>query len=207
VIGIDQSYADSGICVVIDRRVKLVNDCKTTQTMSNTEKRIKLQKALTKCFASCCKKSAELQDCKIICIIERIRLQSAKPGSEHFLNLNYIKGMGALNALIVDTASQFDIPVYSVDTRSWKSQVIGTSKPRDNGAFVAPEKYPTVEYCIGLGYKKMIVDYLPTNTRKKHYLVDSDGNKYIFNDNKADSIGIALYGFIPPSSQKLEKEH
>lgn len=204
-IGIDQSYADSGICVAIDRRVRIVNECKTTQSMSNTEKRAKLQKILTKCFASCCKKSTEFESCEVICIIERIRLQSAKPGSEHFLNLNYIKGIGALNALIVDTASKFNIPVYSVDTRSWKSQVVGTSKPREIGHGIPPEKWPTIEYCIGLGLKDQIS--YPVSNKKKHYFVAPDGTRYTFNDNKADSIGIALYGFLPPVNQKLEEEH
>lgn len=166
-----------------------------------------MAKCLRKCFASCVKKSDELQSCQVICIIERIRLQSAKPDSNHFLNLSYIKGIGALNALIVDIASEYGIPVYSVDTRSWKSQVVGTSKPMDNKAFVPPEKWPTIEYCIGIGCKEQIIEILPDNTKKKNYLVDSKSRKYIFNDNKADSIGIALYGFLPPANQKLEEEH
>lgn len=34
--------------------------------------------------------------------------------------------------MIVDTASQYNIPVYSVDTRAWKSASIGTSKEKSN---------------------------------------------------------------------------
>lgn len=206
-IGVDQSYADTGVSICIDGKIVLVKDCKSKQKESNTVKRARLAKFFQKCFASCNEKSRKLEDCEVICIIERIRLQSSKPGTKNFINKDYIKGMGALDCLIIDIASQYNIPAYSVDTRSWKSQVVGTSRPRDNRAFVPPEKYPTVEYCIGLGYKEQIIDILPSDTRKKNYLTDKQGRKYIFNDNKADSIGIALYGFLPPTNQKLEEEH
>ena len=44
----------------------------------------------------------------IICVIERIRLRS-----QGFLNINYIKSIGALNALIVDLMYEYNIKVYS----------------------------------------------------------------------------------------------
>lgn len=204
-IGIDQSYADTGITVAIDGRVRIVKDCKGAYKEPHTLYRLRLAEMLSKCLVSCADKSAEFQSCEIICIIERIRLQSAKPGQkEHFLNLPYIKGIGALNATIVDTAYKHGVPVYSVDTRSWKSQVIGTSKPANNKYGFPEEKWPTIKWVLDNGYSWLITEY--AHPKKRKGVVEIDGSRYTYNDNKADSIGIALYGFIPPAMQKLEVE-
>ena len=205
VIGIDQSYADSGIAVVFDRRLMAVRDCKPSTGCSNTERRALLRQALTRVFSMMQRKASEIQDCEIICIIERIRLQSAKPGEQHFLNLDYIKGIGALNALIVDLAHEYQIPVYSVDTRSWKSQVIGSSRPGRNRYGFPEEKWPTIQWCLDQGYSWLITEQV--SPRKKKAVVERDGERWTYNDNKADAIGIAMYGFINPVNQKLEEEH
>lgn len=204
-IGIDQSYADTGITISIDNKVILVKDCKGKPKESHTLFRLRLSKYLSKCFASCNKKSIDLGDCEVICIIERIRLQSGKPDrKQHFLSLDYIKSIGALNALIVDIATTYDIPVYSVDTRSWKSQVIGTSKPGCNPYNFPEEKWPTIKWCINKGFEKDLIEYV--SPRKKKAVIERAGKRFTYNDNKADSIGISLYGFLPDHIQKLEEE-
>ena len=203
-IGIDQSYADTGITVAIDGRVSVVKDCRGKAKQPHTLFRHRLSQMLSNCLASCNKKSAEFQSCEVICIIERIRLQSAKPGQNHFLNLSYIKSIGALNATIVDVAYKYGIPVYSVDTRSWKSQVIGTSKPMHNKYGFPDEKWPTIKWCLDKGYGWLIAE--EASLKKRKGVVEDGGERYTYNDNKADSIGIALYGFLPPSAQKLEVE-
>lgn len=116
----------------------------------------------------------------------------------------YIKEMGALNATIIDMAYKFDIPVYSVDTRSWKSQVIGTSKTQPNRYGFPPEKWPTIQWCIVHEYEQFIKEEV--SPRKKKAVIERGGKRFTYNDNKADSIGIALYGFLPESKQKLETE-
>lgn len=204
VIGIDQSYADSGIAVVCNGELKSVTECKPASAATNTECRALLKKKLIRIFSMMQRKAEQLDNCEVICIIERIRLQSAKPGEQHFLNLNYIKGIGALNALIVDTAHEYGISVYSVDTRSWKVQVIGSSKPQKNVFGFAEEKWPTIVWCVERGYEKFIIENV--SPRKKKAVVERDDQRFTYNDNKADAIGIAMYGFINPANQKLEEE-
>lgn len=121
------------------------------------------------------------------------------------MNLDYIKGIGALNALIVDLAHEYQIPVYSVDTRSWKSQVIGSSRPGRNRYGFPEEKWPTIQWCLDQGYSWLITEQV--SPRKKKAVIERDGERWTYNDNKADAIGIAMYGFINPVNQKLEEEH
>lgn len=205
VIGIDQSYADSGIAVAFDGKLMAVRECKPSTTTSNTERRALLRQTLIRVFSMMQRKAFDIGDCDVICIIERIRLQSAKPGTQHFLNLDYIKGIGALNALIVDLAYEYQIPVYSVDTRSWKVQVIGSSKPQKNVFGFAEEKWPTIMWCVEKGYEKFIIE--DVSPRKKKAVIERGNKRFTYNDNKADAIGIAMYGFINPANQKLEEEH
>ena len=205
VIGIDQSYADTGITIAYNNQIKRILNVKMKSCKNNTERRKALKKTLIQVFTRMSNKASEIGNCEIICIIERIRLQSAQPGEKHFLNFPYIKGIGALNALIVDTAYDFNIPVYSVDTRSWKSQIVGTSKPKSNKYDLPPEKWPTIEYVIRLGWEQAITDEV-SNRKTKGVVKQVNGVKYTYNDNKADSACIALYGFLPPTKQKLEEE-
>lgn len=204
-IGIDQSYADSGIAVALDGKLMAVRECKPSTTTSNTERRALLRQTLIRVFSMMQRKAFDIGDCEVVCIIERIRLQSAKPGTQHFLNLDYIKGIGALNALIVDLAYEYQIPVYSVDTRSWKVQVTGSSKPLANKYGFAEEKWPTIKWCLSQGYERFIIEEV--SARKKKSVVIKNGERYTYNDNKADAIGIAMYGFISPVNQKLEEEY
>ena len=182
-----------------------VRECRPITTASNTERRALLRQMLIRVFSMMQRKAATIDDCEVVCIIERIRLQSAKPGTQHFLNLDYIKGIGALNALIVDTAHEYQIPVYSVDTRSWKVQVTGSSKPLANKYGFADEKWPTIKWCLIKGYEQHIIE--PVSPRKKKGVVVKGSERYTYNDNKADAIGIAMYAFIDPANQKLEEEY
>ena len=137
---------------------------------------------------------------EVFIIIERIRLQS-----QGFINIDYIKSIGALNAVIVDCAKEFNLPVYSVDTRAWKSAIVGTSKPQNNKLGIDPEKWPTIQFIKRLGYEDKIL--LPVSNRKKKGVFEKNGKRYTYNDDAADSACIALYGFIPKHRQKLELEH
>ena len=202
VIGIDQSYADSGIAVAYNGLLAYVTESKPKSNANNTEKRKQLSEKLDAIFNKAIGKAERFGSCEVICIIERIRLQSAKPGEQHFLNINYIKGIGALNAVIVDTANKYGIKVYSVDTRSWKSRVVGTSRPANNRYGFPSEKWPTIDWCIKKGYGKYIIEEV--SPKKKKCVIEECGNRYTYNDNKADAIGIAMYGFV--SGQKLEEE-
>jgi hypothetical protein len=133
-------------------------------------------------------------------IIERIRLQS-----QGFINIDYIKSIGALNAVIVDCAKQYGLKVYSVDTRAWKSAIVGTSKPMNNKYGINPEKWPTIQFIRRMGFEDKIL--IPVSKRKKTGVIIIDGERYTFNDDAADSACIALYGFLPQNKQKLLLEH
>ena len=197
VIGIDQSYKNAGLTVAVNGEVKSVSSIRLEMLPNNTEKRIEFRNWLVPIVKSVLKKHEAIN---VVCIIERIRLQS-----KGFLSMDYIKSMGALNSLIVDIMYQNHINTFSVDTRAWKSAVVGTSKPQENKYGIAPEKYPTILWNVKNGRKKYIVDYC-VGKRTKSVIVKGD-KKYMYDDDKSDSIGIALYGFLPKKLQKLEQEH
>ena len=164
VIGIDESYKNIGISVIKDNEVIKHKSYSYKGCKNKTEKR-KYVKKMIKYFTNRYK-------CDII-ILERVRHFSAG-----FMSKSYIAATSALIACIVDTAYEFNIPVYSVDTRSWKSQIVGTSKHKENES----KKQPTIDFVqnvLGIDVK---------------------------DDDEADAICIGLYGFIPKEKQKLIKE-
>ena len=99
----------------------------------------------------------------------------------------------------------YGVPVYSVDTRSWKSQVVGTSKPMANRFGVPNEKWPTVKWVIDQGFEdKILVDV--TDTKKRKGTFERGGRRYQYNDDAADSAGIAMYYVVGDRSKlKLER--
>jgi hypothetical protein len=203
VIGIDQSYKNTGISIsaeTYEGKIKLlkVSSIFLEKYSSNSEKRSVLQYKLERIIAKLYNKAEE-----ITCVIERIRLRS-----QGFLNIDYIKSIGALNALIVDTMSLHDIPVYSVDTRCWKAQIVGTSKPGNpnNSYAMEPEKYPTFEW-LKMNYPHLLMSVFidMTGTRKKKNVFEENGRLWKINDDACDSAAISLFGFYG-QKDKLELE-
>ena len=197
VIGIDQSYQDTGISIAFNGQIKMVSHKELKKLDNNSTRRRELKNRLTQVFTSVNNLKQEY-NADVVVLIERIRLQS-----QGFINIDYIKSIGALNALIVDTASSFNFPIYSVDTRAWKSAIIGTSKGRANKYGIDEKKWPTILWCIKKGYGNKIKE--PVSKGKKKGVIEKNGERYTYNDNAADSICIALYGFT--SNQLLQEEH
>lgn len=195
IIGIDESYKRTGVSIVGNDKLILINSIDFSKYKNNSEKRKRLRKSLYKLFA----KVKNLSD-DIIVIIERIRLRS-----EGFLNIDYIKSIGALNSVIIDCCYEFGYPIFSVDTRSWKSKIVGTTKSKNNKLFVDPKKFPTIQFLIKHGYEEKIKAYLPDNTKKKNFLIDENGRKFLYNDDAADSACIALYGTLSDAILKEER--
>lgn len=193
VIGIDQSYQNTGISIACDGKLKKVTSIQLESYKTNSEKRRALANKLDGLHRSVNPKGVE-----IVCIIERIRLRS-----QGFLNINYIKSIGALNSIIVDVCSQYEVPVYSVDTRCWKAQVVGTSKPESNKFGVPEEKWPTVHWLLRQGWENSLI--VPISGRKTKGTFVKNGKKYMYNNDAADSAGIAMFGFVGDKS-KLEEE-
>lgn len=193
-IGIDQSYKNCGISLSADGELKKVSHIDLQDCKNNTERREKLVGMLDVVATASCKQAEQ-----VICIIERIRLQS-----RGFVNINYIKGIGALNACIVDLMSKFNISVYSVDTRCWKAQVVGTSKPQKNTFGVPDEKWPTVLWTRKQGFNKSILRKVKGRREKGTFLID--GEKYEYDNDASDSAAISMFWFVG-DKDKLQEEH
>ena len=199
VIGIDQSYKNTGVSICVDGKLRQVTSIPLESLECNSVKRNVLRYKLHNLFLKA-SRSLPGESRKVTVIIERIRLRS-----EGFLNIDYIKSIGALNALIVDEASKFNIPVFSVDTRAWKSAIVGTSKEKQNKYGIDPKKWPTILYVKSLGFEESIKREV--SSKKKKGVIEKDGERFTYNDDAADSACIALYGFIPESKQLLKEEH
>ena len=193
VIGIDQSYNNTGISIAADENLVKVRSLQMDKYKTNSDKRRALANTLNGLLSSVVPKAKE-----VICIIERIRLRS-----QGFLNIDYIKSIGALNSIVVDTCHEHCVPVYSVDTRCWKAQVIGTSKSMPNKFGVPEEKWPTVRWLIKLGWESSLL--IPIEGRKTKGTFTRDGQKYMYNNDAADSAGIAMFGFMG-DLEKLQLE-
>ena len=111
-------------------------------------------------------------------------------------------------ATIIDVAGTYDINVYSVDTRSWKSQIVGNSKPLNNPYGINPEKYRTILYLKDKGLLKYIAEEYKGRGEKGVINVKIEGQREPckINDDLADSYCIAMYGYLPKSKQKLKEE-
>lgn len=186
VIGIDQSYQNTGISIAADGKLLKVTNKEFKGTLANSEKRKQLAKVLINILNKVPQRATE---CIIIC--ERIRTFSGG-----FISTDYIKAMGALIATIVDTAHDYGVEVYSVDTRCWKSTIVGTSKgikvkvpdkKKGGYKYVEDKKLPAIKFINGLGF----------------HPVKGNGEP---DDDACDSACMALYGFSPKEAQKLKLE-
>ena len=194
-IGIDQSYTRTGISLAGDGKLLKVSYIPFEPSECHSEKRKKVSNKLSHIIQMNQHKSSQL-----VVIVERIRQFSGGT-----LSMDYIKSTGALIGCIVDTAAEFDIPVYSADTRSWKSQVVGTSVPKANSFNVDPKKWPTIEYLLKRRSDVKESDILvPVGKRSKKFAKKLGGTKYCYNDDAADSACIALYGFCKGRNLKRE---
>lgn len=193
-IGIDQSYKRTGISIAADGVLLKVSSI----DLSGYESRSEARKALRRLLVRILEKNA-LKSLRTVCIVERVR-----QFSHGFISMPYITGWGALTAVIVDVCADFGIPVYSVDTRCWKAQVIGTSKPKANRYGVPDEKYPCVEWVRSKGFEGAILERVE-GRRTKGTFIASDGVRMAYNDDAADSAGIAMFAFVGDHS-KLKRE-
>lgn len=197
VVGFDQSYTDTGIAISFNGELKSVTHCYLDKYKLNTSKRKALRFKVREVLAKV-DKLAKKYDAEVLVLVERVRLYSKK-----FINKDAIIAGGTLIALIVDEAYEYSYPVYSVDTKSWKVQVIGTAEKEENEYGIPAEKWPTILWCIDRGYDEYIIDY--DVGRRTKGVIEAMGNRFTYNDNMADAIGISMYGFA--KNQKLEAEY
>lgn len=197
VIGIDQSYTNTGISVSADGKLKDVKSVRLDKCRNNSIKRAILKEHLHKLLGIAVTKAEQ-----VVCLVERARIHGGKTS---FINIDAIKAMGALTATIVDVCAMYGVAVFSVDTRCWKAQVVGTSKPQDNRYGVPPEKWPTVNWLCEQGFEeKILIDM--SNSRKTKGTFTDELGKWMYNDDAADSAGISMYWWLG-DSEKLKEEH
>lgn len=187
VIGIDQSYKRAGISIAVDGELKKVTSVNLTKILTKTMKRRTVNEKVRKCIELCVKKYGS-DNVGIIC--ERVR--TITNGFE--IRPNVIKPSAAMVANIVDVAYDYGISVWSVDTRAWKSAILGTSKPvfEPIEGVSNIQKFGSVRRVIELGFYDSLV------REGRH------GAHYTLDDDAADSACIALYGFV--RNKKLIKE-
>lgn len=195
VIGVDQSYKNTGISIVTDGVLRDVKSIRLEKYKANSKKRYVIRSHIKKLLELSTERALS-----VICIVERARIHG---GPNSFINIDAIKAIGALTATVVDVCAMYDVPVFSVDTRCWKSQVIGTSKGSPNKYGVPQEKWPTIKWCIGLGFEDKIL--VPVSSRKTKGTFVRNGQKYQYNDDAADSAGIAMF-YIVGDRNKLKEE-
>lgn len=203
VIGIDQSYKRTGITVLGDKQIIQIFSIDYKGCDCNTEKRFELRNELYNLMREI-DTERDTGSKNITVIVERIRLRS-----QGVLSESYIKSTGALIATIIDFFYYYnEIPVYSVDTRAWKSAIVGTSKPIDNPYGIDPHKYPTILYMRRMGLLRRIAEPYEGRGKKGIIPIKIEGKKVPckINDDLADSYCIAMYGFLPKSKQKLKGE-
>jgi hypothetical protein len=177
-IGVDQSYTRTGISIAVDGKLRKVYSIKFNGCSNKTEKRMCLRQELLRLL----EKYKEHTE-RMVVICERIRTFTG--GSS--LRPDYLKSTGALIATIVDTAYCYNVKVFSVDTRAWKSKIVGTTK--GEGESKLANKIPTLKYVKCLGFDCCIG-------------TDRKGNA-VYDDDAADSACIALYAFLPKKHRNL----
>lgn len=137
IMGIDASYTRTGLAIAEDGKLKTVKSIKFKGLKKKPEKRANLKMKVENYIK-------KYQPDMIV--VERTRQFST--GDKPFIALNMIKTGISLLTTIIDVAYENGIPVYSVDTRAWKSAVIGTSKPKSGD-----KKLPGLEFVKSLGFE------------------------------------------------------
>lgn len=202
ILGVDESYKNTGLSMTYGNPFYKYEtiDCislNEKQCRDKNEYRVTLMNTICKLLKE---HENEMNGCiGAYTVVERIR-----QFSKGFISMDYIKGMGALIAYIVEASCQFRIPTFSVDTRCWKSTVVGSSQKLINSYNVTPEKFQTVEYVLKHGMKYLIFSELEETAGKKelkkknpHNVFKSATGKYIHvDDDKADSICISRFPFV-----------
>jgi len=187
VIGIDQSYTRTGYAVAIDNKIVEYGSLDFYGKETHIVKRLRLKLLVDRLITKYRNYSDEL-----FIITER-------DNSKHRL---VIKNSAELTCVIVDKAINYDINVYSVVASAWKSKIIPKKygKPDDYKDERKPNKMPQLMFCE----KSLDIDLKEYN-KNNEIRLDKSGRIY-YNDDVADAIGIALYGFVDSKLQKLQKE-
>jgi len=204
-IGIDQSYTRTCISVTLDgdRDFNLYT-VDFSECRNAIDKRLTVRQTLLNVIHDIREK---VDATRIVCIFERIRLFSANKTSDEskqsHISPDYMFSTGKLVGIIIDTCYECGITCYSVDTRCWKSAVLGSSKTDfvKYSDFIKPEKGAAITFALNHG-----IDVIERDKDGNEKLSKRGKNKgkTIYNDDLADSYCISKYAFT--HGRKLLKE-
>lgn len=209
-IGIDQSYRRTGVSVSIDGKLKLAKSIDLSRIKSKAEKRAAVSRRLSSLVS---KVLARHSPGEVVCVLERVRTFSQK-----FLSVPYIKSMGALNAVIADLMWHNNIACYSVDTRAWKSGVVGYSSPASTKHPEAlrfskhfnmdPRKAPTALLLLKHHpdiFRRGAVRQV-TSRKQRGTFTSKSGTRCEIDDDLCDSVCISLSWFRLDQSKFMVEE-
>lgn len=186
IIGIDESYANTGIALNIRGKVVMT---KSLLSESKNEMRLEVQSAIRE-LNWMAQELYAIPQVKIAIVFERVRLFS-----NSFISTQYMVSMSYLNGAIIMEGARLNVPCFSVDTKCWKSHVVGSSKGKENKYGVEEKKFPTLNWCMHNGYKDFVVEYEKNEKKQKKCYKTKDGRFARFNDNVADAIAISVFYF------------
>lgn len=184
VIGIDESYANTGVALCINGEIIAARSLLAKEKNSM---RLIVQNEMQSLLGIA--KEKGISENEVAIVFERVRLFS-----NSFISTQYMVSMSYLNAAIIMQGHKLGIPCYSVDTKCWKSHVVGSSKPMENKYGVEPRKFLTLDYCMrNPKLRDFVVEYEENPRRQKKCYRTKDNRFARFNDNVADSICIAMF--------------
>lgn len=202
VIALDESYTRTGLTIMKDKQIIIMRSIDYKGCKDNTAKRAFLKENL-KYYIKYALNQKESND-EVFVLIERARTFSGG-----HMSTKYLLSVGSLIATIVDVTKSYNLKTYSVDTKAWKRQIVGTVEGKKNKYDINPNKYPTILYLKSKNLLDKIV--VPYDGKGKKGVIPVKINNQIqqckINDDLADSYCIAEYGFLPVSKQKLKEEN
>lgn len=190
IIGIDQSYTDTGIAIAARSKILTALSLPLERCENDTVKRSSLKARLEIAIELCYQNKHEP-----IIYIEAVRINSGQT------TFDYIKRAGAMESVIIDLCFYKGIECRSVASNSWKAKIVGSREKVPNSIGIPPEKYKTYEYTHKLGLDEYTLQECSKRTRNYVKQLE-DGTKLKYNDNTGDSCCIALYGCLPEETQR-----
>lgn len=193
VIAVDQSYTRSGIAICVNGKVVKATSIPMHKYKSKSLKRTQMRNTLSRAINSALR---HFNPDQVVILVERIRTFTGTgervyhapdiSGNLQGLRPAVIKAHAALIATIVDTGFEYGIKTFSVTTKSWKSAVLGSSKPvfEPVEGVSNPQKFGSVQKAIDLGF----FEQMKVVSAKKR-------NAYTLDDDMADAICMSLYPF------------
>ena len=179
-LGLDQSYKRTGLSVAVDGKLKVVRSIQMPPDASKSQKRGLLHDEVKQALRTLLKRADE-----VVCIVEQTRFYSGG-----HVSFDYIKSTGALNAVIADTCAEHGVQCFSIDTRAWKSAVLGSAKKVENEFGVPPEKWMAVQFVKSLGFEENLL--LEVAGRRTKGTFTTDSGRWEYDNDAADSACIAL---------------